>query len=81
MHAQQEEPTMAIQGRPLDDFQVHRIVSLLARTEMSLNEIAERMGCSHAVVASINRRYEVRDYAGRRNQWRLNVQDGIREAS
>ena len=60
---------MAIQGRPLDDFQVHRIVSLLARTDMTLNEIALRMGCSHSVVAAINRRYEVRDYDGRRNDW------------
>jgi hypothetical protein len=69
---------MAIQGRPLDDFQVHRIVSLLARTDMTLNEIAERMGCSHAVVAAINRRYEVRDYAGRRNHWTRSVREGER---
>jgi hypothetical protein len=34
---------------------------------MSLAEIAQRMGCSHAVVASINRRYEVREYEGRRD--------------
>ena len=59
------------QGHPLDDFQIHRIVSLLARTDMSFHDIAQRMGCSHAVVAAINRRYEVRDYAGRRNQWKV----------
>ena len=63
----------AVQGRSLDDFQVHRIVSLLARTEMSLAEIARRMGCSHAVVAAINRKYEVRDYDGHRNRWILNA--------
>ena len=70
---------MAVQGRSLDDFQVHRIVSLLARTEMSLAEIAQRMGCSHAVVASINRRYEVREYDGRRTRWTLNSKEGSLE--
>jgi hypothetical protein len=71
-----QETTMAVQGRSLDDFQIHRIVSLLARTDMSLIEIAQRMGCSHAVVAAINRRYEVREYAGRRNRWSLNAPEG-----
>jgi hypothetical protein len=65
---------MPIQGRPLDDFQIHRIVSLLARTEMSLADIAQRMGCSHSVVAAINRKYEVRDYQGRRNRWTLTTE-------
>lgn len=63
---------MTPQRRTLDDFQIHRIVSLLARTELSLVEIANRMGCSHAVVAAINRKYEVRDYAGHRTQWKVN---------
>jgi hypothetical protein len=70
---------MAVQGRSLDDFQVHRIVSLLARTEMSLADIAQRMGCSHAVVASINRRYEVREYDGHRTTWTLNTRAGSLE--
>jgi len=70
---------MAIQGHPLHDFQVHRIVSLLSRTDMTFAEIAQRMGCSHAVVAAINRRYEVRDYAGRRNQWIVNAREGVRK--
>ena len=60
---------MATQGRPLDDFQIQKIVSLLARTDMSLAEIGERMGCSHGLIAAINRRYEVRDYAGHRTRW------------
>jgi hypothetical protein len=67
---------MAVQGRSLDDFQVHRIVSLLARTDMTFPQIAERMGCSPAVVATINRRYEVREYSGRRTQWTLSAQAG-----
>jgi hypothetical protein len=73
---------MAIQGYSLDDFQVHRIVSLLSRTDMTFAEIAQRMSCSNAVVAAINRRYEVRDDAGRRNPWIVNAREGVRrEAS
>ena len=72
---------MPVQGRPLDDFQIHRIVSLLARTDMSLNDIAQRMGCSHSVVASINRKYEVRDYQGRRNRWTLTTEGAWSKAS
>jgi len=72
---------MSGQRHRLDEFQIHRIVSLLARTDMSLNAIAKRMGCSHAVVAATNRRYAVRDYAGRRTQWKLNVQEGPRETT
>jgi len=69
------------QGHPLDDFQIHRIVSLLARTDMSLQEIARRMECSHAVVAAINRKYEVRDYGGHRNRWTLTTDSAWDKAS
>ena len=72
---------MAVQGRSLDEFQVHRIVSLLARTEMSLAEIARRMGCSHAVVAAINRRYQVREYDGHRTSWTLNTTGSLEKVS
>jgi transcriptional regulator of aromatic amino acid metabolism len=63
---------MTIQRRSLDDFQVHKVVSLLVRTDMSLGEIAQRMGCSHTVIAGINRQYQVRDYAGQRTRWTVN---------
>jgi hypothetical protein len=66
---------MTVQRRSLDDFQVHRIVSLLSRTDMSLVAIAQRMGCSHAVVAAINRRYDVRDYKGNRTRWTVNAKE------
>jgi hypothetical protein len=72
---------MAIQGRPLDDFQIHKIVSLLARTDMSLAEIGKRMGCSHGLVASINRRYGVRDYGGHRTRWVLNLKEQPEQAA
>jgi hypothetical protein len=47
---------------------VQRIVYLLA-TEMTLAEIAERMSCSKSVVASVNRRFQVREYHGQRTSW------------
>ena len=66
---------MTVQRRSLDDFQVHKVVSLLVRTDMTLVEIAQRIGCSHAVIASINRRYQVRDYSGHRTRWTLHERD------
>jgi hypothetical protein len=61
-----------------------RFTGLLAcspETDMSLNDIAQRMGCSHSVVASINRKYEVRDYQGRRNRWTLTTEGAWSKAS
>ena len=60
---------MAKQGCALQDSEIRRIVTLLARTEMSLMDIAKRTGCSRGAIAAINRRYHVRDYAGRRTTW------------
>jgi hypothetical protein len=57
-----------MQGHTLDIFQVHRIVSLLVRTDMSLEEIGVRMGCGHDAVDCINREYEVRGFAVKRYQ-------------
>jgi hypothetical protein len=62
---------MANQGRTLSELQVRRIVSLLSSTDMSIAEIAERMSCSRSVIVSLNRRFQVRDYAGLRSHWTL----------
>ena len=51
------------QEHSLDIFQIHRIVSLLARTNMTFNQIGEQLKCSSAVVAAVNRQYDVR-YVG-----------------
>jgi hypothetical protein len=60
---------MARQGCALSESEIQRIVTLLARTEMSLMDIARRSGCSRGAIAAINRRYQVRSYAGRRTTW------------
>jgi len=60
---------MARQGRSLSAEQVQKIVHLLISTEMSICDIARRMGCSHSVIVSINRKFGVRQYAGLRREW------------
>jgi predicted DNA-binding protein YlxM (UPF0122 family) len=59
------------QGRYFTQKQVERIVLLLHQTDMTLPEIACRMGCSRSAVAAINQRFQVRDYEGKRSQWTL----------
>jgi hypothetical protein len=63
------------QGQALDAQEVARIVRLLAETEMTLKEIADRMQCSHGAVGAVNRKYSVRDYGKRRSTWVLQGSD------
>jgi hypothetical protein len=60
---------MAIQGKAFSDSELHRIVYLLRSTEMTIGEIAQRMQCSRSAIASINRRFQIREYAGLRSVW------------
>ena len=60
---------MAKQGCALQATEIQKIVTLLAKTDMSLMDIAKRTGCSRGAIAAINRKYQVRDYAGRRTTW------------
>jgi DNA-binding CsgD family transcriptional regulator len=60
---------MRRQGNMFSENEVRRIVWLLSSTEMTMKEIAERMRCSHSAVVTINRRSQVREYAGRRTSW------------
>ena len=62
---------MARQGCALEDFEIQKVVNLLAGTDMSLQDIAARTGHSRGAIAAINRRFQVRDYAGHRTSWQL----------
>ena len=62
---------MAKQGRALTEEAIGKIVTLLQSTDMTISEIAQRMGCSRSAIASINRKFQVRDYAGLRSRWSL----------
>jgi predicted DNA-binding protein YlxM (UPF0122 family) len=56
-------------GRLLSDDEISRIIDLLFSTDMSISDIAQRMGCSRSAIASINRKRCVRYYNGRRSVW------------
>jgi hypothetical protein len=73
---------MARQGSSLQDSEIRRIISLLATTDLSLMDIAQRTGRSHAAVAAVNRRFQVREYRGRRSTWAINPGvDAMKSAS
>jgi hypothetical protein len=61
---------MARQGCVFTDREIQTIVQLL-KTEMSAQEIAARMGCSRSAVININRKFNIRVYAGRRTSWQM----------
>jgi hypothetical protein len=56
-------------GNAMQESQIRTVISLLATTDMTIAEIAERMGCSRKTIVSINRRFQVRQYNGRRSSW------------
>jgi hypothetical protein len=65
----------------LQDAEIRKIVSLLFSTDMTVPEIAQRTGCSNSTILAINRKYEVREYSGRRNTWVvLMPEDRVRTA-
>src|SRR5260370_37874364 len=66
---------VAQRGRELPAVGVCKIVSLLSSTEMAIDQIAQRMGCSPSTVKKINRMFRLRDYGGRRNTWRSYAHD------
>jgi ribosomal protein S13 len=59
------------QGKSFSDDELNRIIALLRDSELSLPEIAVRMRCSRSAVASINRKFQIRLYEGKRHQWNL----------
>jgi len=59
------------QGRNMEPAEIERIVSLLRDSELTLSEIAARMQCSRSAIASVNQRFQVRNYQGLRSEWEL----------
>jgi hypothetical protein len=62
---------MAGQGNYMSEDEIKRVIYLLASTEMTMAEIAQRMSCHKSVVTAINRRHQVRAYNGLRSNWRV----------
>jgi len=59
------------QGRRFSEQEIAKIKRFLAETEMTITEIATRMGCSKGPVAQINRKFDIRHYNGRRTVWEM----------
>ena len=61
------------QGRYFSPEEITRIKLLLHSTDMTLQEIAMRMGCAKSSIVSINRNFGIREYCGRRRNWAVSL--------
>jgi len=61
------------QGKRFSIDRIEKIKFLLRNTEMTISEIAERMGCSAGAVVLINRKFKIRSYNRRRGDWLVNA--------
>ena len=59
--------------RFLSENEINRIRQLLAATEVSYQDIADRMDCAKSTIVAISRRYSIRPYGGRRSHWEVTV--------
>jgi hypothetical protein len=57
------------QGRCFSTQEIKTIKTLLTSTDLTLQEIANRMKCAKSSIVSINHNYGIRDYRGRRSNW------------
>jgi IS30 family transposase len=62
---------MAKQGCRLQEAEIRTITRLLDTTDMTIGDIAQRIGRSRAAVISVNRRFRLRDYRGQRSTWEV----------
>jgi hypothetical protein len=60
-----------MQGKRFTEEKILRVQYLLAKTEMTIHEIAVRTGSSESSIAAINRRFDVRRYNGKRANWEM----------
>jgi hypothetical protein len=63
------ENLMAGQGRHVSTENIQRIICLLATTDMTITEVAERMSIHKSTISAINRKFQVRRYAKLRSSW------------
>jgi len=67
------------QGEIMPEILMRKIQWLLFSTSMSPGEIAERLRCAKSTVVRINRKSQIRDYAGSRSTWTLNTSLNIQK--
>ena len=61
------------QGKPFSQETVKKIKHLLAKTDLTIQEIAERMACSRANIVAINRKFMIRVYNKKRQHWEVDI--------
>ena len=63
---------MGRQGIHLSEDKIQRIKYLLENTENTIKEIAIAVGTSKGAVLTVNRKFDIRKYNGRRAEWTTN---------
>src|SRR5215475_10043064 len=67
-----EETMERGQGKALSPAKIAKIKTLLTSIDMSMSEIAERMGCSRSRVVAVNEKFKIRLYRNKRSSWVVN---------
>ena len=62
------------QGKRSTDETIKQIKRLLAKTDLTIPEIANRMGRSRANIVAINQKFKIRNYKNRRQHWDVDVE-------
>lgn len=57
------------QGKPTSVQKVARVKMLLLETDLTMNEIGDRLGLSAATIGIINKRTGIRNFNDERRQW------------
>jgi hypothetical protein len=57
------------QGKRSTEESINKVKRLLAQTDLTIREIAERMGRSKANIVAINQKFKIRNYNKRRQHW------------
>jgi hypothetical protein len=68
------------QGNYLPDYEINRIKYLLARTDMTIDEIAQRLERSTSAIHAVNKKFNVREYRGR-SKWVVHTATQLKTAS
>lgn len=61
-------------GDPISESMTQKIAALLRDTDLTIPVIAGRFGLSNTAVYSINRRFAIRKYDGKRSTWSVGTE-------
>jgi len=61
------------QGKRFSEKTIKTIKHLLAKTDLTISEIAERMSCSKANIVAVNRKFMIRAYNNKKQDWTVDI--------